>query len=183
MMLLEPPFPFIPGEYRIRHASEAWERRAAAQLRRTVFCEEQRVFEGDDEDAIDAHALPIVAVAWMFGMPDRVVGTVRIHRDVEDASCWWGSRLAVAHEFRGQAWIGSELIRHAVTTAHARGCARFVAHVQSQNVPMFRHVHWQALQQLDLHGRSHHLMQADLAHYPPRTTDEIAFVPHALRTA
>jgi putative N-acetyltransferase (TIGR04045 family) len=60
-----------------------------------------------------------------------------------------------------------------VSSAHAIGCRRFLAHVQSQNVPLFRRLHWNVLAEETLLGRPHHLMQADLNHYPPCHT------PHA----
>ncbi len=80
---------------------------------------------------------------------------------------WWGSRLAVHADFRRHGRLGASLIRLAVASAHARGCRRFLAQVQNQNVPLFRRLNWQSLQELLLHGRPHHLMQADLNRYPP----------------
>ncbi|MFP3534813.1 GNAT family N-acetyltransferase, partial [Burkholderia sp. SIMBA_042] len=68
--------------------------------------------------------------------PGTVVGTVRIHES--EPSVWFGSRLAVHDAFRGHSRIGATLIRLAVSSAHALGCRRFLAHVQSQNVPLFR---------------------------------------------
>ena len=62
------PFPvFLPAEYRVKFATEAWERREAAALRRQVFCEEQGIFAGDDRDEIDDVAIPIVAIS-SFGV-------------------------------------------------------------------------------------------------------------------
>ena len=76
---------------------------------------------------------------------------------------WWGSRLAVARPYRKVGAIGTSLIRLAVGSAHARGCRRFLAHVQSQNAPLFHALHWQTLDEVMLHGHPHHFMQADLA--------------------
>lgn len=156
---------FVPSEYRIKHATERWERRDAARLRRQVFCAEQGLFDGSDADAIDRHATLIVAVSCVSGMPEQVVGTVRIHQTQTDI--WQGSRLAVHADYRRSAMLGSELIRMAVSTAHGRGAQRFTAQVQAQNVPLFQRLHWQTLQEISLCGRPHHLMQASLAHYPP----------------
>lgn len=181
MLLLEPPFPFQPVDYRVRIAREDWERRGCMRLRRAVFCDEQKIFHGDDRDEWDEVALPIAACYCTLGAPDEVVGTVRIC-EIEDG-LWQGSRLAVHADFRRVASLGTELIRHAVCTAHARGCRRFVAHVQEQNVPLFQRLSWQSLAREDLHGRPHHLMQADLAAYPPRLRDEIAFVAELRRAA
>ncbi|MGH8446054.1 MAG: MSMEG_0567/Sll0786 family nitrogen starvation N-acetyltransferase [Solimonas sp.] len=168
---------FMPGEYRLKHADAGWERAACAALRRQVFCAEQGLFDGDDRDAIDDDALPIAALACMAGMAERVVGTVRIHRPAPDAEpgLWQGSRLAVLAGYRRSAWLGSELIAHAVSTAHARGCTRFLAQVQVQNVKLFERLHWTSLDAITVQGRPHVLMQAQLGHYPPRLADEIAF--------
>jgi putative N-acetyltransferase (TIGR04045 family) len=165
----ELPAHFAPCEFRIKWADSAWERDEAHRLRRAVFCEEQGVFDGDDIDAIDAHAQLIVAVTQVGGMPDQVVGTVRIHEDRRsgEPGLWWGSRLAVAPAFRSHGKLGATLIRLAVTSAHARGCHTFLAHVQAQNLPLFRRLHWKPLQPETLHGRAHWLMQAELDHYPP----------------
>jgi putative N-acetyltransferase (TIGR04045 family) len=50
------------------------------------------------------------------------------------------------------------------------GCEQFFAHVQSQNAPLFHRLDWTTLAELELHGRAHHLMQADLGAYPPLHT-------------
>lgn len=166
-MILEPVPPYRPSHFRIKFATAAWEVRACAGLRRAVFCDEQGVFAGCDRDATDAHALPICAVSTLGGNPDAVVGTVRIHADPERAATWWGSRLAVARDHRRVGALGAGLIHVAVAAAHARGCTRFLAHVQSANVPLFRSLHWDSLGACQPHGRPHHLMQADLGRYPP----------------
>ncbi len=161
----ELPTAFVPCEFRVKWADGGWEINEARKLRRTVFCEEQRVFDGDDLDALDAHAQPLVALSFMGGMAEEVVGTVRIHHDTD--GLWWGSRLAVAAAHRKHSRLGATLIRLAVSSAHARGCRVFLAHVQKQNQPLFEKLHWTALREEPLHGRPHVLMQADLAHYPP----------------
>jgi putative N-acetyltransferase (TIGR04045 family) len=163
--LLEAPRAYAPCEFRIKWADSAWEIAQARALRRAVFCAEQGVFVGDDIDSIDAHAQTLVAVSALAGMPDQVVGTVRIHAAEE--GIWWGSRLAVHAAFRQHGRIGSTLIQLAVRSAHARGALIFLAHVQAQNVPLFRKLRWALLKEESLHGRPHALMQADLAAYPP----------------
>ena len=159
------PQRFTPSEFRIKWADGAWERQQALRLRRDVFCAEQGIFEGDDLDAIDPIAQPIVAVAGVGCIGDQVVGCVRIHQ--AEPGLWWGSRLAVDAAFRRHVGLATTLIRLAVSSAHARGATVFLAHVQSQNLALFEHLHWRALKQETLHGRPHHLMQADLAAYPP----------------
>jgi putative N-acetyltransferase (TIGR04045 family) len=169
------PFPvFLPAEYRVKFATEAWERREAAALRRQVFCEEQGIFEENDRDEIDAVAITLVAISSLGIAPHDVVGTVRIHQP--EPGIWWGSRLAVAADYRRIGALGSALIRLAVCSAHARGCRRFCAHVQSQNALLFRRLHWHTIEETELRGRPHHFMQADLARYPPIADPEAGFV-------
>lgn len=163
--ICELPQAFTPCEFRVKWADDGWELSQARALRRAVFCVEQGVFVGDDLDAIDAHAQTLVAVSTVGGMHDQVVGTVRIH--AHEDGIWWGSRLAVHAAFRKHGHLGATLIRLAVSSAHARGCRVFLAHVQSQNVPLFEKLRWTALKEETLHGRPHHLMQADLTAYPP----------------
>lgn len=168
-MLIEPVVDYVHTEFRVKFALGRWERDQAFQLRRRVFCVEQALFDDidgmGDRDAIDAHATPIVAFACMAGMPEQIAGTVRI--DEREPGVWHGSRLAIHPAFRGHAGLAAALIRLAVTSAHARGCTLFLAQVQSQNVRLFRRLHWRTLSEITVHGRPHHLMCADLAHYPP----------------
>jgi putative N-acetyltransferase (TIGR04045 family) len=158
----------------VRPAVDAQEVAAAYALRHQVFCVEQGIFD-DDLDEIDPVATTIIACT-RDGVGDRrvIVGTVRIHQ--AEGLLWMGSRLAVAAGWRRRAGLGAALIRMAVGTAHARGCTQFLAHVQAQNVRMFETLHWRALENCDLHGRPHRLMQADLLHYPPilQTPDTIS---------
>ena len=67
--------------------------------------------------------------------------------------------------------LGTELIRLAVCTANARGCDTFLAHVQMQNVPLFRRLKWNILEEVELHGVSHARMSADLDYYHPPCED------------
>ncbi|MDR3516579.1 MAG: GNAT family N-acetyltransferase [Azospirillaceae bacterium] len=173
-MIVEPFKPFIASGYQVKYATEDWERRGAAALRRAVFCDEQHLFEEDDRDAIDDIATPIVALSMLGITADIVVGTVRIHE--ESPGLWWGSRLAVAPDYRRVGALGAALIRLAVSSAHARGCHRFLAHVQSQNALLFRRLHWETLGLVELRGRPHHRMQADLTFYPPFPTPDIGFL-------
>ena len=169
--------PYAPSEFRIKWTTLDWEADEAYKLRRAVFCIEQGIFVGDDRDEIDERAQQLVAVSCLAGIPEQVVGTVRIHQ--EAPGVWYGSRLAVHAAFRRHGKIGATLIRLAVTSAHALGCETFLAHVQSQNVPLFQALHWDALEQEMVHGRSHHLMQAQLGHYPPCTAPRSGFVTQA----
>ncbi|WP_373464184.1 MSMEG_0567/Sll0786 family nitrogen starvation N-acetyltransferase [Oxalicibacterium faecigallinarum] len=168
-------------DVRIKLATSREEVEAIRMLRRAVFCAEQGIFEHDDTDAIDATALPIAAVIDAADGSREVVGTVRIHQP--ETGLWYGSRLAVARHARRLGSVGSGLIKLAVSTAHAHGCHTFLAHVQAQNVPLFERLHWHSLEQMDIHGRLHHLMQADLAHYPPIHDGDVGFVLPGRREA
>ena len=165
---------------RIKFAVEPWERsrRGGAAprglLRRAGGCSTATTATRSTSVAI-----PLVAVSFVGVAADAVVGTVRIHE--AEAGLWWGSRLAVAQDCRGVGALGAGLVRLAVASAHARGCRRFLAHVQAQNALLFTRLHWRTLEQRELHGRPHHLMEADLDFYPPFAAPETGFV--ALRKA
>jgi len=160
--------PFLSPQFAIKAASAPWEYAGATALRIEVFCEEQRIFSGHDRDDIDRVALPLVAVSTLASEADEVVGTVRIHE--ETPRIWWGSRLAVATTHRRVGRLGAELIRLAVSSANGFGCDRFFAHVQEQNVRLFERLHWECLGPVDIHGKPHMKMEADLSAYPPCTT-------------
>ncbi|WP_375408067.1 MSMEG_0567/Sll0786 family nitrogen starvation N-acetyltransferase [uncultured Methylobacterium sp.] len=181
--MFDPVPPYRPSHFRIKFATAPWERAGTAALRREVFCREQAVFTGDDCDAVDGHALPICALSTLGGDPDAVVGTVRIHEVAEKPGEWWGSRLAVAPDYRRVGALGAGLIHVAVASAHARGCTRFLAHVQSRNIALFEALHWRSLDTLDLHGLPHHLMLADLTCYPPMADPERGLVTLLRRAA
>lgn len=132
-------------------------------LRRSIFAEEQQIFEGDDRDDIDQFAYPIVAI-----VPNQqVIGVVRIY-EVEPG-VWYGGRLGTHVDYRRGWKIGKGLIYKAVTTANSWGCHQFLATVQLQNVRFFQRFHWQSLEELSICDRPHHLMEADLNFYPPST--------------
>ena len=147
-------------------AREPWQVAAYFALRREIFAREQGLFAECDRDRFDDCASPIVAQGEIAGMPDGVVGVVRIYPDGGDT--WYGGRLGVARPYRRVGAVGTALITEAVSTAHAWGCKRFFATVQEANARYFEHHHFRRLEALELHGRVHFLMQADLTHYPPR---------------
>jgi putative N-acetyltransferase (TIGR04045 family) len=133
-------------------------------LRQQIFCEEQRLFGSHDRDALDERSYPIVAIAHTPNQADQVVGVVRIYE--QEPRLWYGGRLGVHSEFRRVGKIGKRLIQKAVTTANTWGCDRFLATVQLQNVRFFSRLHWDSLQEIEILGQPHHLMQADLDYYP-----------------
>ena len=187
-MLSELPTLYRPAAFMVNQVGSQWEQQAALALRRAVFCMEQGIFIKDDRDALDDHAITLVALSVVAGQVDDVVGTVRLHRGIDpteagqlDASAaaddvYWGSRLAVHPAARGAGQIGTSLIRRAVRTAATLGAKRFFAHVQLQNVPMFEALHWRSLDTVVLHGRRHALMQVDLAYYPALLSSSAAEV-------
>ena len=72
-------------------AHEPWQVAAYFRLRSEIFAAEQGLFAQSDRDAFDDHASPIVAQGEIAGMPDGVVGVVRIYRAEEHT--WFGGRL------------------------------------------------------------------------------------------
>ena len=147
------------------------------RLRRSIFCREQNVFECSDRDELDAVAWPIAALQHGpvgsdvddsdvdGGAEVDVVGVVRIVET--EPRLWYGGRLGVHSAFRRHNQIGKGLIWKAVTTANGWGCDRFLATVQLQNVRFFKRLHWTSIEELEIRGIRHHLMQADLSYYVP----------------
>jgi putative N-acetyltransferase (TIGR04045 family) len=162
-VILEPVRPFRSHHVTFKAAGEEWELRAYRRLRRRIFCDEQGIFEDDDGDTIDDRATALVAVANVAGMPDEVVGVVRIWE--QEPGHWWGGRLGTHPAHRGDRTIGPALVRLAVGTACRRGCRRFCATVQIGNVSLFERLHWRTLALVEVRGRPHALMEADLSHY------------------
>jgi putative N-acetyltransferase (TIGR04045 family) len=99
----------------------------------------------------------------MFGHHDAVVGTVRLHEP--EPGLWWGSRLAVARPFRRVGGLGAALIKLAVGTAKFHNAQIFLAHVQKQNLQLFQSLNWAVLDEKNIHGKPHYLMQADISAY------------------
>ncbi len=148
--------------YQFQLAKTPAEYQAYFALRHSIFVEEQGVFTDSDADDLDAIAYPIIAT-----QASEVVGIVRIYEP--EPRLWYGGRLGVHLDHRRAAQVGKGLIDKAVTTANTWGCDRFLATVQLQNVRFFQRLHWNSLEELDLCGLTHHLMEADLNYYPPNT--------------
>jgi len=151
------------SDYLFKLAKTQPEISAYLVLRHKIFVEEQGIFIGNDVDSIDEIAYPIIAVK-----PDaasiEVLGVVRIYE--AEPRLWYGGRLGT-HPDRRKGWhIGKGSIDQAVTTANNWGCDRFLATVQIQNVRFFQRLHWDSLEQIEICGIAHHLMQADLDFYP-----------------
>lgn len=182
-MIFEPVKPYKCNYITLDFPTESWEVKQYWKLRNEVFVREQQIFEASDRDSIDDQAIPIVAKCECMGMSDQVVGVVRI--DEREPGLWYGSRLAVCKNYRSLTRfsakklfekenvhpftlsVGAALIFKAVTTAHYYGCKKFMAHVQEQNVRFFERMHWKKIDEVDIFGHKHALMEADLSYYPP----------------
>jgi putative N-acetyltransferase (TIGR04045 family) len=164
----KPLRPQIAHSVSARLAREPWQIAGYFELRREIFAIEQALFEKSDRDAHDRHASPIVAQSEIAGMPDQIVGVVRIYQDQTDRNTWFGGRLGVSRAYRRVGAVGAALITEAVSTAHQWGCRQFLATVQAPNARYFEHHHFLRRAALELLGRPHFLMEADLDHYPPR---------------
>lgn len=159
--------------FQIKWAQSDWEIEQARRIRRDVFCDEQGLFEEHDTDEIDAKAQVLVAIQQIAGMPEKVVGTVRIHES--SPRVWWGSRLAVEHAFRRQGVLGAGLIKLAVSSANTLGCDEFHATVQAQNETLFKRLHWSTTGRLEIQGTEHVKMRAQLPFYPALLTPSQGF--------
>lgn len=159
--------------FQVKWATNDWEVEQAKRIRQAVFCEEQGVFQEHDRDEIDLIAQPLIVTTSIIGMPEEVVGTVRIHQ--AESGLWWGSRLAVKKEFRRQGVLGASLIRLAVSSANTLGCHTFLATVQEQNEVLFKRLHWGTTGYESIHGMKHVKMQADLEHYPKLKQPALGF--------
>jgi len=153
------------GCYSFELAQSPKDVQAYFDLRQAIFCKEQRLFAGHDEDEIDTKAYPIIAIDHEAESANRVVGVVRIYET--QPRFWYGGRLGVHPDYRRAGRIGKGLIHKAVTTANTWGCDRFLATVQLQNVRFFKRLHWDSLEEISVCDIPHHLMEADLNFYPP----------------
>ena len=105
----------------VRPARGASEVRAALDLRRAVFVEEQGVPLAEELDAHDAGALHLVAV-----QRDRVVGTCRLVAAGDTVKL---GRMAVAPEARGRGLAG-RLLAEADARARELGALRMALGAQ-----------------------------------------------------
>lgn len=169
------------GRYRFELARSPQEIEAYYQLRQMIFCEEQGLFAGNDEDDLDQISYPIIAIDDEAVTEQKIVGVVRIYES--EPRLWYGGRLGVHPDYRRVGLIGKGLIHKAVTTANGWGCDRFLATVQLQNVRFFRRLHWDSIDEIQVLDHPHHLMEADLAFYPPGDELRPALVMPALQVS
>ena len=151
---------------RVKVAENNWEKQGYFELRKKTFSDEQKILIGNEKDAKDFRAIPIVAVSTNWSVAEDVVGAVRIYQTDEDENTWYGGRLCVARQYRGHKSIGKALINEAVSRAKDLGCTKFFATVQPQNEKYFKSVSWQTIGKLDVAGKPHIHMQANLENYP-----------------
>jgi len=156
---------FCSQSIETRVADEPWQIAGYWRLRQAIFTGEQRLFVDSDRDEHDDRALPIVALSLTAGMPDTVVGIVRVY--AVEHSEWFGGRLGVCPSYRRHGVVGETLIRTAVGTALGAGCTRFLATVQLGNVRYFQRHHFDIVGERLVCGVTHALMQARLADFKP----------------
>jgi putative N-acetyltransferase (TIGR04045 family) len=161
--------------YSFKLALSPHEVKAYFDLRRAIFCHEQKLFIDSDVDELDQYAYPIVAIDREATPLNQVVGVVRIYES--QPGLWYGGRLGVHQDYRRVGQIGKGLIYKAVSTANTWGCKQFLATVQLQNVRFFQRLHWRSLAKIAICVNAavpegllpHQLMEADLNYYPPGT--------------
>jgi len=127
------------------------------RLRHEVFVREQKIFPESDIDEYDRGGVHIIAIERSTG---NVVGVVRCYKKEEGT--WFGGRLGSAPGFRNGR-VAPNLVRIAVKTVKSRGCKKFLAYIQPQNVKFFERLGWKTVgEQFIHHGILHQLMEADL---------------------
>jgi putative N-acetyltransferase (TIGR04045 family) len=145
------------SEFTFRIAETEKELEESFRLRHEVFVKEQKIFLETDIDEHDNDAIHIVAIEELTG---NVIGVVRCYR--KEGDTWFGGRLGAAPPYRnGQ--VGSNLVRLAVKTVKSRGCKKFLAYIQPQNVKFFERLGWKTVgEPIIYQGLPHQLMEADL---------------------
>jgi radical SAM protein (TIGR04043 family)/putative N-acetyltransferase (TIGR04045 family) len=129
----------------------------AFDIRKEVFVQEQKIFETSDRDTNDLNSIHLVAKQGQ-----EVVGTVRVFTNGNGNGHWIGGRLAVRKGYRASG-AGELLVRSAVETVKRKGCSRFTAHIQAENVPFFSRLGWRGVEGPFVYfGKVHQVMEADL---------------------
>jgi radical SAM protein (TIGR04043 family)/putative N-acetyltransferase (TIGR04045 family) len=132
------------------------EQEKAFEIRKEVFVLEQKIFSDSDLDENDAKSIHLVA-EWNH----QVVGTVRLF-PVNNNGHWIGGRLAVRKEYRNTG-AGELLVREAIECVKNRGCTKFTAYIQLENVALFSKIGWKAVESVKQYfGKPHQMMEANL---------------------
>ena len=127
------------------------------KIRNDIFVKEQKIFSETDIDEYDEDAIHIAAIEKSSG---KMVGGVRCYNP--EGQTWIGGRLSAAPGYRNGK-IGINLVRFAVQTVKSKGCRKFLAYVQPQNVKFFQRLDWNPVGELiPHHGILHQLMEANL---------------------
>jgi len=166
---------FRSGHIRVKVAASSWEKQGYFHLRKMTFSREQKILSENEVDAQDFRAIPIVALASSWSVGDIISGAVRIYELEDERGTWYGGRLCVDKRYRGHKGVGKALINEAVSRAKDLGCERFLANIQPQNERYFHSVHWRTLGPVDVAGRPHIQMEAEIDQYPfmPRGLDAL----------
>ena len=129
----------------------------AAEIRHRVFVDEQRLYQETDADEDDRKSTHLIAE-----MEGQIIGTVRVF-PVNENGHWIGGRLAIQQEWRGSG-AGELLVREAMRFVKKKGCTRFTARIQEENIPFFVQIGWRPSGVLhEYRGRIHQQMKADLS--------------------
>ncbi len=127
------------------------------KLREDIFVREQKIFSRTDIDEYDRAAIHIAAIEKSGA---KMVGGVRCYN--LEGNTWVGGRLSAAPGYRNGV-VGHHLVKFAVETVKTRGCERFIAYVQPQNVRFFERLNWKCSgEPLIYQGSPHQLMEAEL---------------------
>lgn len=130
------------------------------RIRNGIFVKEQKIFAETDVDEHDPNATHIIAVE---ASSSNVVGVVRCYS--KDGNTWFGGRLGALPDYRNGR-VGSRLVRFAVSTAKSKGCKKFLAYIQPNNVRFFQRLDWEKLgEPIIYQGMPHQLMEANLDSY------------------
>ena len=78
--------------------SDTLQLQAYYKIRKSIFCDEQGLFHKSDVDKHDHIAIPIIAINHYLGLPDEVVGALRIYE--KNNREWFGGRLGVITKYR-----------------------------------------------------------------------------------
>jgi len=136
----------------------------AFDIRQAVFVQEQGIFQASDRDGNDPHSIHLVA-----RQGSEVVGTVRVFAvgNGNGNGHWIGGRLAVKKAYRTSG-AGELLVRRAVETVKRKGCTRFTAHIQMENVAFFSRLGWRGVEAPTVYfGKVHQVMEANLGDEQP----------------
>jgi putative N-acetyltransferase (TIGR04045 family) len=132
---------------------------AYRRLRRTVFVDEQSLFDGHDEDDVDGDPATVVLVAR--DADGDVIGGVRVAPAAGDPALgWWaGSRLVVRPDHRRGLTVGAALVRAACAVVEGEGALRMDASVQPGARRFFEALGWVPVGATVAAGRPHVAMR------------------------